>query len=177
MVDKKVKTIGLIASLCVACIIILFFIKHEILFEVSLLPDTQNGIRFSNKNWVVKPDTDGFVHFNLMGALENRNIRKVMMKISPDEEHKWYLQGNGYKVSDGVFIGKIQLGSREYPMKKDQHCTFRLTRNNGELLAQGEVDAQVYKIYGTDSLMLIFVTFLASVIQIFSFVLSFREKK
>lgn len=173
--DKKVKIIGLVLSLCVTCIILFFFIKPKILFEVKLLVDRQSGINFSNKNWLIRPDSDGIVNFNLMGTLENKNIHQIKFEISPDEGSKWYLQGDSYKVIDNMFIGKAQLGSREYPMEKDQHYGFRLIQDNESLLAQGTINAKVRKIYGTSSLLLIFITLLASTVQIFLFFSSLKK--
>ena len=112
-----------------------------------------------------------------MGVLENLTSPIIKMEISPDEENKWYLQGTGYRVIDSVFIGKFQLGSKEWPMKKNQHYLFRLTSDNGQLLAQGEIDARVHKIYGTESILLIFVTLLASIVQIFAFLIVKTTKK
>lgn len=51
----------------------------EILFEASFVSDVQKGICFSGTNWIIKPDSDGVVYFNLMRALENDNISKVIL--------------------------------------------------------------------------------------------------
>lgn len=169
--NKFTKIFGLAISLLIAGIIVFFLIKPELLFKVTLTIDYKKDIRFSTTSWVVKPDSDGVVNFNMMGTLGNLSSPKIKMEISPDEENKWYLQGIGYRVIDSAFIGKAQLGSKEWPMKKDQHYSFRLISDNGQLLAQGEIDARVHKTYGTESTILIFVTLLASIVQIITFLL------
>lgn len=174
---KKISLIGLIFSFFVTGVILIFVIKPSTVFyEVQLVVDNQKGVNFSNKNWIITPDSDGIVNFNLMGTVENEGINLVKFEISPNEEGKWYLQMGGYKVIDNRFIGKAQLGSREYPMEKDQHYGFRLTQDNGSLLAQGTITAKVHKIYGTSSQLLIFITLFASILQIFLVILSLRSK-
>lgn len=169
--SKKMSLIGLACSLFITGVILVFALKPSILlYEVQLAVDNQRGVQFPNKNWIITPDSDGIVNFNLMGTVENRGIDMVKFEISPNEEGKWYLQMNGYRVINNTFIGKAQLGSREYPMVKDQHYGFRLlTQDNASLLAQGTITAKVHKIYGTSSLLLIFITLLASILQIISY--------
>lgn len=170
--------ISLIFSFFVTGMILFFVINPSTLFyEVQLLVDNQRGVSFSNKNWVVSPDSDGIVNFNLMGIVENRNVRQCNFEISPNEEGKWYLQMGGYSVVDKMFIGKAQLGSKEYPMKKDQYYGFRLTQDNGSLLAQGTIMAKIYKIYGTSSQLLISISLFASILQIILVVLSLKSEK
>lgn len=170
MTNKKINLISLISSFFVTGVILIFVIKPSALFyEVQLVVDNQKGVNFSNKNWIITPDSDGIVNFNLMGKVENGNINLCKFEISPNEEGKWYLQMGGYQVIDKMFIGKAQLGSKEYPMERDQYYGFRLTQDNGSLLAQGTITAKVHKIYGTSSLLLIFITLLASILQIFSY--------
>jgi len=168
---KKASLIGLFSSLFVTGVIFVFAVRPSILlYEVRLAVDNQRGVQFSNKSWIITPDSDGIVNFNLMGTVENSSINLVKFEISPNEEGKWYLQTGGYRVIDKTFIGKAQLGSKEYPMKKDQYYSFRLlTQDNETLLAQGTITAKVNKMYGTSSHLLIFVTLLASVLQIISY--------
>lgn len=176
MINKKINLISLIASFFVTGVILIFVIKPSTLFyDVQLIVDNQKGVNFSNKNWIITPDNDGIINFNLIGTVENRNINLCNFEISPDEEGKWYLQMDGYKVIDNMFIGKIQLGSKEYPMEKDQYYGFRLTQDNGSLLAQGSITAKVHKIYGTSSQLLIFITLFASILQIFLVVLALKK--
>ncbi len=174
--SKKISLIGLMSSFFVTSVIFIFVIKPSTLFyEVQLVSDNQKGVNFSNKNWIITPDSDGIVNFNLMGTVENKGINLVNFEISPNEEGIWYLQMGGYKVTDNIFIGKSQLGSKEYPMEKDQHYGFRLTQDNGSLLAQGTITAKVHKIYGTSSQLLIFITLFASILQIFLVILALKK--
>ena len=174
--NKKINLMSLIFSFFITGVILIFVIKPSTLFyEVHLVSDNQKGVNFSNKNWIITPDSDGIVAFNLMGAVENGNINLCKFEISPNEEGKWYLQMGSYKVIDNMFIGKVQLGSKEYPMEKDQYYGFRLTKDNGSLLAQGSITAKVHKIYGTSSQLLIFITLFASILQIFLVVLALKK--
>ena|SRR3989304_1973761 len=176
--NKKISLISLIFSFFVTGVIFFFVINPSTLFyEVQLAVDKQKGVNFSNKNWVITPDSDGIVNFNLMGTVENRNMKQCKFEISPNEEGKWYLQMGGYNVVDNMFIGKAQLGSKEYPMKKDQYYGFRLTQDNGSFLAQGTITAKVYKLYGTTSQLLILISLFASILQIILVVLSLRSEK
>lgn len=176
--NKKINLISLISSLFVTGVILIFVIKPSTMFyQVQLIVDNQRGVNFSNKNWIITPDSDGIVNFNLMGTVENRNINMCNFEIGPNEEGKWYLQMGGYKVIDNMFIGKAQLGSKEYPMEKDQYYGFRLTQDNGSLLAQGTITAKVHKLYGTSSQLLIFITLFASILQIIWVVLAVRGRK
>ena len=72
---------------------------------------------------------------------------------------------------------KQRKGSKEYPMKKDQYYGFRLTQDNGSLLAQGTIMAKIYKIYGTSSQLLISISLFASILQIILVVLSLKSEK
>ncbi|OHB35564.1 MAG: hypothetical protein A2Y09_07540 [Planctomycetes bacterium GWA2_39_15] len=176
--NNKMSLISLIFSFFVTGVILFFVIKPSTLFyEVQLVIDNQKGVNFSNKNWVIPPDSDGIVNFNLMGTVENKHVKQCNFEISPNEEGKWYLQMGGYSVVDNMFIGKAQLGSKEYPMKKDQYYGFRLTQDNGSLLAQGTIIAKVYKLYGTSSQLLISISLFASILQIILVVLSLRTEK
>lgn len=175
--NKKTNLMSLIFSFFVTGVILFFVIQPSTLFyRVQLVVDNQKGVNFSNKNWIITPDSDGIVNFNLMGTVENKNINLCKFEISPNEEGKWYLQMGGYKVIDSTFIGKAQLGSKEYPMEKDQYYGFRLTQDNGNLLAQGTITAKVHKIYGTSSQLLIFITLFASLLQIFLVILALRSE-
>ena len=66
MMNKIQNGIGLLISVFVTAIILIFFVTPELLFEISLVPDTTTkGISVSNKNWAIRPDSDGVVNFNL----------------------------------------------------------------------------------------------------------------
>lgn len=176
--NNNINLISLISSLFVTAMLVNFSMKPSTLFyDVQLAVDSQRGVNFSNKSWVVAPDSDGIVNFNLLGTVENSNINLCKFEISPNEEGKWYLQMGGYDVINNMFIGKAQLGTKEYPMEKDQYYGFRLTQNNGSLLSQGTITAKVHKLYGTSSQLLIFITLFASILQIIWVVLAVRGRK
>jgi hypothetical protein len=65
-------------------------------FEVRLVADSQRGLNFSNKNWVISPDSDGIVNFVVMDTVEASGIKQCNLEISPNEEGKWYSQTGGY---------------------------------------------------------------------------------
>lgn len=170
--------LSLIVSLVLTAVISVFVLNPSSSFyEVQLVADHQRGVNFSNKHWVISPDSDGIVDFIVMGRVETSGIKQCKLEISPREEGKWYLQTGGYSVIDNMFIGKAQLGSKEYPMEKDQHYGFRITYNNGRLLSQGTISAKAHRVYGTTSLLLIWVSLLASILQILLTVLSAIQER
>lgn len=178
IMNRRLSMIGIVSSLFVSGVILVFAIKPSTMFfEVQLTVDNQKGLTFSNKSWIITPNSNGIVNFNLMGTVENKDIAFVKLEISPNEEGKWYPQTGGYRVIDKTFIGKAQLGSRQYPMERDQHYGFRLLAQDGAgLLAHGTITAKVHKIYGTSSLLLVYVTLLASLLQIFSYFIIGKQR-
>ena len=175
---KSISLLSLILSVVLTIILSLFVLKPTIsCYEVQLITDSQRGVKFSAKNWVASPDSDGVVNFFVMGTVDTLGIKQCKLEISPGEEGKWYLQTGGYPAIDNMFIGKAQLGSKEYPMTKDQHYGFRITADNGRLLSQGTISAKAHQVYGTSSLLLILISVLASVLQVvFTVVCAIHER-
>jgi len=164
---KNINLLSLMLSVVVTGILCYFVLKPTTsCYEIQLITDSQKDVTFSAKNWVASPDSDGIVNFFMMGTLNTPGVKQCKLEISPSEEGKWYPQTGGYPVIDNMFIGKAQLGSKQYPMTKDQHYGFRISQDNGRLLSQGVISAKAHQVYGTSSLLLILVSALASVLQV-----------
>jgi hypothetical protein len=114
------------------------------------------------------------VFFDLHAYVELPSISTVILELRPAPEGKWYPQPP-YTVSEGFILGTAQLGSPQWPLKRDEHYSFRLRADTGPVLSEGQIIATVKRIAGLDHWVAGGIGLLASVLQIASTVFGRRE--
>jgi hypothetical protein len=164
------KCLIFLTALLTAFILCVFFFSDHA-YVIKIITKDSPGFQLLNKNWVIEPDSDGIVHFSIFGRLNDATIKKIIFEIQPDQEHKYYQQGNGYDVNNHEFIGNAQLGSHQYPMKKRQHYLFKIISEDGkQILSKGEIEAIPYYLLTKVSFLLTFLPLLSAGLTILTFI-------
>lgn len=174
----KVKSsILILATTLLVTVPLLYFAFSPInLIHIQIRPLQNYGTRILSSDTFIRSDRAIIVFFDFRAYVENPSISEVRLDIRPSAEPVWYQQEN-YYVSNGFVMGTAQLGSREWPVKQTEQYTFRLVAADGSLLSEGQINAVVDQIAGSESWLIGGIGAFASLLQIVSTVLEARRKQ
>ncbi len=78
------------------------------------------------------------------------------------------MQGSGYRVDNSLAINTFQLGSKKYPVRKNESYYYRIEDQNGRILSHGQISSEARQAVGAENKLLAFLGILALVLQILS---------
>lgn len=111
--------------------------------------------------------------FDIAGDVYNPNISKVSLSMRQPKEVEFKKQGD-FKVSNGSFLGTVQLGSAERPIISDENYPFIIdSGDDNSRLSEGNIQVQVKAVisYTSQGWMYIIagIGLLASWLQVYQF--------
>jgi hypothetical protein len=144
------------------------------LIHVQVRPVQNYGTRILSTDILMRSATTTVVYFDFKALVDSSSISKIRLSIRPSAESEWYEQE--YVVAQGLAMGVAQLGSEKFPVKQREQYTFRLTSTDGSMLSDGQIQAEVDHIAGSENWIIGGIGILASVLQIIYAILETRRK-
>jgi hypothetical protein len=140
--------------------------------KITIQPLSEAKIQVVNKEVFTRLDGGGAASFVFMANIlydkdlyHNPN-NTVLLEIKPESSNIFYKQGDGYSAIDGNIIGIACLGSKQWPLHKNEQYEFRLTNTNGACLLYGKIMANVYTVASCNHWVLLVISIFASILQI-----------
>lgn len=130
MAKKKViiaLSVGIIASLIAAGIVMIFrFIGKPHICTVQIMSINEGKkVAIDSKTLEEKPNQDGILFIYVTGSTKEYD-GKLMVEVQPKDVPNWFKQADAEAVN-GRYIAKIQLGSREWPIRGGERYTLRVS--------------------------------------------------
>jgi hypothetical protein len=155
-----------VLSLITTVLLIMATRRGTYLVEVTLQPESERQARVTRDCAVIRT-WGGEAYFDFKGELVDpyAPVKEVHFEIKPSNGATWFPQAPMSLGQDRTLRGLIQLGSRKYPLIRDQEYSFRTVDQNEETLLEGTLRAKVTRVEGADQL-LVSLGILASVVQV-----------
>jgi hypothetical protein len=135
-----------------------------LLVVVEVRPRSENGARVLSTTTLLRTDGSGPAFLDIRALLDDENVSAVDLALRPALEDHFYSQSS-LSVSGRLALGTAQLGSSEWPLRRDEQFTYRLSAN-GSIVSEGEITTTVYRIAGSDPRVIAGIGILASLMQI-----------
>ena len=90
----------------------------------------------------------------------------MFLEISPQEQGQYFRQAEPLGVLDQAILGKFQLGSREYPLHRDESYDYRIVTDQGALVAAGRISARVFRVQDVPGRLITGIGILASLLHV-----------
>jgi hypothetical protein len=169
------KVIILILTIVLVTIPLCIFVAKPVsLVHLQVIPNQNyNSARILSTDIHLKQKEPSEIHFDMQAYLQDKAISEVIMSIRPDAEGNWYPQ-TPFMVDNGYVVGTAQLGSNRWPLKESEEYSYKLYSKDNKILSEGRIIASINHIAGADSLIILGIGLVASILQIGSFLL--RDK-
>ncbi len=143
-----------------------FGLRPIYLTEISVQERSSHNTRLVSNVSFTRTDDNGVVYFDFQAFTNEPNAKLLYFEIRPAVEPKFYRQGAGYKVVEGMVSGVAQLGSKQWPLHQDEQYYFRLVDSKERILIEGRIMAKVYPVAGISQMAILLIGFFASILQI-----------
>lgn len=155
-------------ALLVTAPLVWFGLAPIYIVQILIQPTAEIEAQVLAKEVLTQQGSGGVVFFDFAARLKDSAIERVVLEIRPEAERTFYRQGDGYRVDDGVATGVAQLGSPEWPLKRDERYTFRLVVPPNRSILDGKIIAKVHPVAGGSPALVVAIGVLASVLQVLS---------
>jgi hypothetical protein len=115
---------------------------------------------------------DGAAFFQLVAQVSQQTstaseVRgELFLEISPQEQAQYYRQAEPLAMLDRTIVGKFQLGSKEYPLHRDEFYAYRIVTDQGAHVAAGSISARVYRVQDVPGRLITGIGILASLLHV-----------
>ncbi len=158
----------LLTAMLITLPLFYFSLKPKLFVRVLINSEKNDNITILTTDQLTEADGEGKAFGHFKAIVSDMSINLVYLKIRPVAEEKYYIQGDGYWVDNGLVINTFQLGSKEYPIRKNESYYYKIEDQSGRTLSHGQISSEARQTVGVESELLAFLGILALVLQILS---------
>jgi hypothetical protein len=112
--------------------------------RINLNAQVTDKVNFINTTMDARPDERGVVYVDLLGTSDLPSASRLNLMIYPATVPNGFAQPWCCEIAKNTFYGKIQLGSEQYPVKKDELYSFEMKLAPADVLVgKGTIKAEV----------------------------------
>ena len=171
------RVILLAVVILVTIPLIYFSLQPVYLVKIYIQPRKQDEVKLARSKIETYQEGRGPIYFDVDGYVDDKAIGKTFLSVRPASESEWYFNKEGFPVTDGAFLGTVQLGSATWPLTQDTNYSYKFTslNQNGPILGEGEIDAHVRPLSSANPVLIAVIGLVASILQIILSVLANKE--